>query len=90
MPSENQLLEAAAKAASYVGQKRYWTPYAGARPVECTAWTCSVTASFDAEGMKATVGSVWTKYCGPFGRVDQVWFPSEKWEGMPEAGAAGC
>lgn len=82
--TDRELLELAAKAAAYVGERRYWTPsYPGARPVECTAWSCSVTASFNCDGMAAEVGPVWTNYRTVSGRLDQVWFTAKQWEAMP-------
>jgi hypothetical protein len=78
------LLEQAAKAASYVGERREWTPYTGARPVVCTAFHCGIGASINDSGCSVSVGHVWTTYMERAAE-ERVWFPQEVWEAMPIA-----
>jgi hypothetical protein len=88
MNADRELLELAAKAASLIGETRAWTPsYQGARPIECTVFNCAVTAIFSKDGMKATIGSVWTNYLDR-GRTETVWFVEKDWQAMPLVRAA--
>lgn len=77
-----ELQRLAEEAAGYIGEARYWTPYAGARPTECVAFNCGVQASFTAKGMSVKLGIVWTHYMDR-GREETVWFPRDVWLAMP-------
>jgi hypothetical protein len=77
-----ELERVAGEAASYIGQVRLWTPYSGARPVECTVFNCGASANFTSDGMKTSVGIIWTHYMDRQ-RQETVWFPRDLWVSMP-------
>lgn len=70
-------------AAGYIGECRAWTPnYPGARPIECTVFSCGVHASFTAKGMSASIPLIWTHHMDS-GREGTVWFTPDVWKSMP-------
>lgn len=86
--NEWELWDMVAKAQSYVGQCRMWTPsYPNARPHKCEAYSTGVMVAVTKE-VRATNTMVWTKYRDR-GREETVWFPPAQWETMPLAAEVG-